>query len=226
LLDNARLFTQTLPEEQRSGLNPLLQAWERQRENARSQMLAHLHSPDYLEFKRKFNVFLNTPGAGVTAVPEDLPTPCQVREIAPALIYTRLGAVRAFDLRLSDASIERLHALRIEFKKLRYTLEYFKEVLGPEAEMIINELKQLQDHLGALNDAQVATRLLREFIDAWEPQQTSLPINERQNLEMVVTYMAYCHAERHRLMSTFPAAWAHFNRPKFRRNLAMAISVL
>ena len=42
---------------------------------------------------------------------------------APVLIYTRLAGVRAYGPLLSTASLEQLHALRIEFKKLRYALD-------------------------------------------------------------------------------------------------------
>jgi CHAD domain-containing protein len=76
--------------------------------------------------------------------------------LAPLLIYTRLASVRAFNAILPDASIEQLHGLRIEFKKLRYTIEFFREVLGEEARAVIDDLKALQDHLGDLNDAQGA----------------------------------------------------------------------
>ncbi len=98
-----------------------------------------------------------------------------------------------------------MHALRIEFKKLRYTVEYFSEVLGKRSVEVINDLKLLQDHLGDLNDAQVATQILGEFIEGWDAQQQTLPIQERQNIEEVVNYLAERHAERHHLMVTFQA---------------------
>ncbi|MBN1147048.1 MAG: CHAD domain-containing protein [Anaerolineales bacterium] len=225
-MEKAQAYLETLPEEERGGLHPLLDAWIEQRQQARARMLAHLDSQEYADFKRKFNVFISTPGAGARQVPMDQPAPNLVQELAPALIYTRLAAARAFGPFLGDASIERLHALRIEFKKLRYSVEYFQEVLGEQAKEVIKNLKKLQDHLGDLNDAQVAVEILRQFIDAWEPGQETLPIHERQNIEAVVSYMAFRYAERHRLMDTFSGAWENFERAEFRRNLALAISVL
>jgi CHAD domain-containing protein len=226
-MEKAHYYLETLPEEERSSLDPLLTTWQERRESARAQMIAHLDSQEYASFKRKYNVFLNTPGAGARQLSEDHPTPLMVYELAPLLIYTRLASVRAYDSFLVDASIELLHALRIEFKKLRYTVEYFREVLGKKAELVIDDLKVLQDHLGDLNDAQVATQLLREFIDTWESRQTALSISERQNLEGVVNYMAIRHAERHNLMITFHQSWNdHFKHRRFRRNLAQAVSVL
>lgn len=226
LMEKANLYLDTLREKQRSGLDPLLLAWGQQRDTARDQMLAFLDSPDYHIFKRKFNVFVNTPGAGARSLPIDQPTPSLVNQLAPVLIYSRLAAVRSFDPYLADAPVERLHALRIEFKKLRYTVEYFREVLGSEAVQVINDLKGIQDHLGDLNDADVATQLLRQFIDSWEPQQMLLPIDERQNPEVILKYMAFRHTERHRLMVTFHEAWTYINRTEFRKNLSRAVAVL
>ncbi len=225
-------------------LAPLFEHWQAEREQARAEMLAYLDSPAYADFKRQFNIFLNTPGAGarrslqsepvpgqVSSGPAPVGPPTLVRELAPVLIYTRLAAARAYAPYLKDAPIERLHALRIEFKKLRYTLEYFQEVLGNQAREVINEIKLLQDHLGDLNDAQVATLLLSDFLtQAGQPQPVTSEVTliaERPSLEGVASYLAFRHAERYRLLQTFEAAWrSHFASGRFRRNLAAAVSVL
>ncbi len=226
-MEKAQAYIDTLPLERRSGLDPLLTRWKEQRETARAKMLEFLDSLEYALFKRNFNIFLNTPGAGTRPIPMDEPSPSQVCHLAPALIYERLASVRAYDPWLRDAPIERLHMLRIEFKKLRYTLEYFREVLGKRAFDVIEDVKQLQDHLGDLNDAQVATQILTEFIASLEQSQHDLPISERENIEEVVNYLAARHAERHHLLVTFPATWAtHFQYRGFRRNLAQAVSSL
>lgn len=229
-LEKANRYLADLPPEAGEGLAPLLDAWREERQAARQAMLSHLDSMDYLAFKRSFNLFLQTPGAGVAAFggKEDdvIPSPRLVREVAPILIYTRLANVRAFDTILPNASLDQLHALRIEFKKLRYTLEYFHEVLGSEAGEVIGEIRRIQDHLGDLNDARVACQLLTAFLENWERQQMALPLNERQNPEAIVAYLAYQHAERHRLLTTFLQIWVRFNRSEIRRSLALGLSVL
>jgi CHAD domain-containing protein len=225
-MEKAQHYLDAQPEADRSGLDPLLLAWGEQRENARAEMLAHLGGDNYRIFKQEFNLFLQTPGAGAHPIPQDQPVPTIVRDVAPALIYTRLAAVRAFDKILQTARIEQLHALRIEFKKLRYTVEFFREVLGEQAKAVIDDLKKLQDHLGDLNDAEVATLILREFLDNWDARQAERLLDERQNPEAIFAYLTARHAERYRLIVTFGELWAYFNREEFRRNLAMAVSVL
>ena len=225
-MEKAQHYLDTLPEGQRHGLDPLLAAWNEQRTADRAKMLEHLDGREYAAFKHKFLEFLTTPGKGARVASQDSPAPDRVRQVVPILVYTRLAAVRAYEPLLSAATLEQLHALRIEFKKLRYTLEYFREVLGAEARMVIEEIKTVQDHLGDLNDANVACQILRNFLDEWETRQNTLPLEERENPEPIVAYLAYRHAERHRLMVTFQDAWAHFDRPELRVKLAAAVSVL
>lgn len=225
-MEKALQYEGTLPEDQRNVLEYLVHTWQEQREEARKKMIEFFNSPEYFTFKRDFNIFLHTPEAGRRSLPMDQPVPDLVREVAPMMIYTRLAAVRCYDAWLVDAPIERLHALRIEFKKLRYTVEYFREVLGPQVEQVIEELKTIQDHLGDLTDAQVAIDILRKFVDDTEANQVDLPIEQRVNLQPVVTYLAYRHDERHRLMVTFDEVWRHFNRKELRKRVAQAVSVL
>jgi CHAD domain-containing protein len=225
-VEKARQYLKTLPKAERLGLEPLLTAWGQERAREREKLLAHLDSESYQQFKRDFNDFTASPGAGARFSPETDPQPDLVRHVVPVLIYTNLAAVRAYEALLPNATIEQLHALRIEFKKLRYTLEFFREVLGKQSREVIDDLKILQDHLGNLNDANVACQMLREFIDNWEDRQVLLPLHDRQNPEPVLAYLAAKHAERHTLMITFPKVWEHFNRPEFRENLALAVAPL
>jgi triphosphatase len=63
--------------------------------------------------------------------------------------------------RLSDAD---LHHLRIQAKKLRYATEAFAPLLDRKMSVnLLNKLKLLQTHLGNLNDAVVAARLVKHL---------------------------------------------------------------
>jgi CHAD domain-containing protein len=226
ILGKAVHYLEELPPDERSGMQPLIQFWQDELTQARTDMLAHLDSQKFGSFIHKFNIFVNTPGAGVLPIQDDPPTPHRVREVAPALIYTRLEAVRAYETILANATIAQLHALRIECKRFRYTVEFFREVLGEEVKSIINGLKGLQDHLGDLHDADVASQIVRQFLTEWDARQTTLPLAERQNPQPIVAYLSQQSVELHRLIVSFPQTWAHFNRPEFRMNLALAVAEL
>jgi CHAD domain-containing protein len=225
-VEKAGHYLRTQPEVVRPGLEPLLVTWQQQRLTEREKMLSHLDSESYNAFKLDFNDFTSTPGAGARANSGSSPRPELVRHVVPVLIYNNLASIRAYQGIITNATLEQLHALRIECKKLRYLLEFFREVLGKGLSAVIDDLKVVQDHLGDLNDANVACHNLREFIDSWEERQVLVPLHERQNPEPVVAYLAAKHAERHKLMAAFPQVWEHFNRPEFLENLALAVSVL
>ncbi len=225
ILAHAIEYQNKLKEVKRPGLEPLILAWKQVIDKKRSKMARHLQDEDYLGFKTNFNRFLQAPDSAAP-VSEYLAMSSHLRDIVPVLVYERYAAVRAYEPILSSASIAQLHALRIEFKKLRYVLEYFREILGESAGPAIAAIKQMQDHLGELHDTDVACSLVSEFLAGWEKKQCARPIPERENPEPIVTYLAYLNAERYRLVSSFPELWRKFNRPEFRQNIAQAISNL
>lgn len=225
-MEKAASYIEALPEEEQNNLDSLVNSWLEQRQNARQEMLIYFDSEEYSTFKRKFSAFLRTPGIGVRSQPKGTPTPNSVREIAPVLIYQRLAWVDSYDSFLEDAPVELLHALRIEFKKLRYTVEYFSEVLGLEAEYVITDLKKVQDHLGDMSDAQVASVILEEFIKKQTSKRSKKSKKEPPSLEGVEAYQVYQVEQRDLLISTFPETWAYFKRPEFRQHLAQAVSAL
>jgi CHAD domain-containing protein len=226
LLENAVTYQEKLKENRRPGLEPLLTDWKQTINKQRTKLVKHLQSEAYHNFKQHFNLFLQAPGSIKNPGSLNGGTNSSVRDIVPVLVYSRYAAIRAYDRILPTASITQLHALRIEFKKFRYILEYFKEILGENANQAITELKQLQDHLGELHDADVACQLVSRFLKDWEEEQIVKPIPERLNPEPIVTYLAYLHAVRYHLISSFPDLWRKFSRPEFRQIIAQAISLL
>lgn len=221
-MEKARRYLEGITEDERSDLDPLLAIWQEQRDAARAKMLAHLDSKKYQGFVSKFNHFLNTEGAGALPSSAEKPTPMRVDQVVPTLIYTRYGVVRGYEAVIENASLETLHALRIDFKRFRYTMEFFREVLGPEAGEVIEDVVVVQDHLGDLQDADVACHLLIEFLDQWSEKER----RDRINISGVTGYLVAKQSELRALVDAFPEIWLHFNRIEIRRALAKAISEL
>jgi CHAD domain-containing protein len=225
-MEKAHHYLDQLPELNRHELDPLLESWMNQRENSRQEMLVYLDSDQYTKFKDSFSTFLAKPERQDILGKEGIPVPHQIQHLAPELIYRHYGEARSFESILENASISQHHALRIQFKKFRYTVEFFKEVLGPEAQPVIDDLKKIQDHLGDLNDADVAAKLLEDQLKLLEKRQDKFPVIQRINTGGIMRYLTHRLSERHQLLLTFPDLWKWFNRDKFRQNLASAISVL
>ena len=57
---------------------------------------------------------------------------------------------------------ERLHAVRVATKKLRYALEVERELMKSRATVRINRLKDMQDALGQIHDYEILLARTRE----------------------------------------------------------------
>jgi CHAD domain-containing protein len=143
-----------LPAEQRAGMQPLLDALTAQHDKAREQLLEDLERRGYRKFKHAFAAFLTTPGAGLAAQPEH--AALRVRDFAGSAIWRRYEQWRAHEVALAQPADEALHQARIAGKRLRYTLEFFADALGPNVEQVLAPLTALQENLGSLQDSVVA----------------------------------------------------------------------
>ena len=212
-MEKARQYLKTLPEVDRGGLDPLLDAWSRKREAAREQMLAYLNSEQYQKFKQEFGAFLAAPHVSARIDNDKSFGSQRVSDIAPNLIRAHLEAVYAFKPGLANPTIKHLHALRIAFKRLRYTIEFFRESFTEHAEECIDTIKVLQDHLGDLNDASIATVILEEFIANW--------FDSHQNIHPMTAYLDVKRNELNLLIETFPDALAIFTNLEFNHILVL-----
>ncbi len=221
-MEKAQRFIDAHPE---ADLTPLVEAWQARLDEARPRLIEHLDSPRFDRFVHDFHAFLTTPGAGAKKAGDRVPT--EARHVLPQLIYGLYEQVRVYDDVADTRDISTLHALRIELKRLRYALEFFEEILGPEARAVIKDVKVMQDHLGDLNDAEVAEGILSEFIAQHDRAHSGTPRFLREpDIDGVAQYLAATRAEKDRLLATFPEAWDNFRREDVRRNLALAVAVL
>ena len=233
--EKTQRYLDDLPEDQRSGLAPLREVWQARRGVARQKMLQYLDGNRYRQFRDRFGEHLAKPGAVnlPPLSPDGEPLPNRLRELVPVAVFQRLAAVRSYDEWVTgpDVPLERLHLLRIAAKRLRYTLEFFQEVLGPEAKASISEVKALQDHLGDLQDAMVASGILRDYLTwgTWghgEPSDKRYPTPVTIVAPGVAAYLAARQSELQRLISGFPQAWGPVRSRKFSQLVTSALAPL
>ena len=205
-----------LPAAGQEAMEPLRGAWRRQREVARGRLVARLDSKPYRSFVEDYLDFTESPGAG--ELPTLMGQPSLVRDTAGSRILAAYERVRAYETVITWADVPTLHALRIEGKRLRYTLEYFAEVLPVGARKLIAGVTEMQDHLGLLNDADVAARISREWLNLNAPY---LPAASR---EAVGLYLDSREADVERLRRSFRPVWRRMTGPTFRRALGLAIT--
>lgn len=202
----------------RDDLGPLEVAWRSKREEARAALVKELASARHRRWLTSFIRFVEVDDAGVA--PTTGAEPTTVRERAGSQIWAAYERVRAFERVVDGAAPETLHRLRIEAKRLRYSIEFVREALAPEAADPIARITALQDHLGLLNDADVAAAMTREFL-----AERSHALTPAQSAA-VADYLA----EQERLVVELSASvgppWAAVTSLAFRRRLGRVLAEL
>jgi len=211
LIEALETYQAALPDREAAAIQPLIEAWRSQRDEARELLLHELDSDAYRRWLDDYREFTLHDGLAVT--PSSPTSPHRVRDVFPARIWQAYGQVRAYEPVLRWADVATLHELRIAAKRLRYTLEFVRETLGPETAPLVARIVALQDHLGLLNDADVAATLARTFLvehagelDEFETQVIGRYLVTR---EQAVT----------RLRRTVGGPWRGVAGPGFRRAL-------
>jgi hypothetical protein len=84
---------------------------------------------------------------------------------ARRIIETRLGEMLSFAPWVADQNnVEEIHNLRIAAKRLRYSLELFRFGLPSGTGGLIDEVKEIQEHIGDMHDADVMIERVLEII--------------------------------------------------------------
>jgi CHAD domain-containing protein len=219
LIHAAEAHRATLPEGDAAAFTPLVHAWSDDREVARLLLMRELDSSAYSRLVEEYRIFVTAEGAAVLA-PASPVAPHRVRDTAGSRIWLAYEQVRGYESVLRWADIETIHQLRIAGKWLRYTLEFFREALGPEVDQLIPRVVALQDHLGWLHDADVTIAMTRQFLVSnagrLSPAET----------EVIAAYLQGRERELERLRRTIGAPWRGLNGVAFRRLLGRALSGL
>jgi CHAD domain-containing protein len=217
-LEAADAYRADLPTSEQRALEPLLIAWRDHRDHARTLLIRDLDGDRYRRWLDDYVDFVRTEGAAVRAV---VPTaPHRVRDTAPSRIWAAYEGVRAYEPILRWADVETLHDLRISGKWLRYTLEFVREALGPEANPLIARVTALQDHIGLMHDADLTASLARTFL-----------VEHGSSLSQVETsaigrYLVDRERETARLRRTIGVPWRGIAGPGFRRGLGRVVASL
>ena len=207
-----------LPDAERQGLEPLAAAWRVARDEARVLLVRELDSARHRRWLEDYTEFARSEGRAARAV--EGATPNRVRDTAPSRILAAHERVRAYEVVLKAADVATLHELRIAAKWLRYSIEFVREPLGPDAEPLIARVTALQDHLGLLHDADVAAAQARDLVAS---RARALSGDE---IAAIDRYAARCEARREALVRSVGPAWHAVAGLEFRRRLGRVLAGL
>lgn len=212
-----------LPDPLAGELEPLLQLLVELRDDGRRRMLAWLGSRSRLRDMERFESFLerleDRYGIGAEApprrrrrVPGDRPT----GEVAQEILHAAARRVFKKGDRIGKHSPpESLHALRIAVKRLRYTADALEDVAPRDLVLWLKQTAEIQDLLGAYNDARVMESQLTGWIDKAPARR--LP---RKTILAVGGLLGVQERRAREARKAFRRLWREFAREKWRRRLA------
>lgn len=155
-------YRESLTESVRKDLEPLNRFLEKHQRIEQQRMSRSLGTKRYRTLLDSWRTFLESPS------PEESDLPFATRpigEVARLRIWKAYRRVMKKGGAITpDTEAEALHRLRIDCKKLRYLIEFFRSLFDAATiGKIIKALKQLQDNLGDFNDYEVQQRALVRF---------------------------------------------------------------
>ncbi|MDE2853892.1 MAG: CHAD domain-containing protein [Chloroflexota bacterium] len=207
-------FQASLPPASQTHMAQVVSVLDERRKECRAGLHQLFDSKRYARFLRQFQRLAKGSGQGARRV-KRAETPHQVRHVLPLLLHERLARVRSYDSVLPAAEDEILHALRVEYKQLRYALEFFQPILGSSAARFLQQAKRMQDILGRINDIAVFSAYVSR-LEGLTPEQTAV----------VDAYMAARNEELAGLREQFNDAWLRFNNRRTQRQFSDSLLVL
>ncbi len=193
-------------------LFPLVEYLLRAKKDAHKELSANLESRKFQNLLTAWKRFLLTP------VPR---RPRAERALQPIWSESRTRLARVYrrvikrGLRIDDSSPPAdLHRVRLDCKKLRYLLEFFRSLFEAESvELFVRRLKDLQNNLGDFNDLQVQQAALREWAEESRTGR-SLPA---ATLLAMGRLLDLLESQEGKEQSRFGRTFARFAKPANRR---------
>jgi CHAD domain-containing protein len=210
-----REYRAALPEHMGSDLGPLQDFLDRHQQIEYRELGLLLDTERYGLLLRDWQKFLDLPIPSETDLPEAT-TP--ILELASRRIWKSYRRVlKKGNAITPDTPPEALHRLRIECKKLRYLLEFFRSLFKTEAiGAPIKALKELQDNLGDFNDLEIQQATLRQYGQAMVAEQTATA-ESLMAMGRLVDHLERRQLEERQLFHRrFPEFASRQNRERFR----------
>jgi CHAD domain-containing protein len=218
LLEGLAAYTEGLPEAGGEAMAPLRDAWRQDRERARQRLVGLLDSRAYQDFVEDYLALTESPGIGSRMTSGAIGEPVLVRDTAGSRILAAYEHVRAYETVMAWADLTTLHELRIAGKRLRYTIEYFAEVLPISSRALIATVTDVQDHLGLMNDAHVAAMITRDWLNAHAHELSAA------SRDAIGLYLERREEDAERARRTFRPLWRRITGRAFRRTLGAVVT--
>jgi CHAD domain-containing protein len=210
-------YRDMLPVRLRAGLDGFFADLEERRRHELKLLRRHLSSKRYRSLLSDWRTFLVADDSPLFGEPSRE----SCRELADRTIRKRFRAFLRKGAAITDDSPDSdMHNLRIQGKKLRYLLEFFRSLYDEKSlEQFVKQLKKMQDNLGDFNDICVQEEMLGARLDGLGGSGRRVLL-QAAALGGLVTVQA---KKRIVLRNQFAATYAAFSSPQNRDLLALLI---
>jgi len=157
-------YAKLLPPALRAGLDAFFGDLQSERAKVYRQFARDFNSAEVKAKLRAWETFL-TKRAPVSQ-PDCPDGEAPVADLARKLLRKRFNRIIKDGRKITDQTPdEAVHELRIQFKKLRYLLEFFKSLFaGEELDYLIKRSRKMQSVLGDFNDMCVQQRTISDYL--------------------------------------------------------------
>jgi len=168
LLDKKH-YQDMLPDSHAQGLDELYVQVEKQRQLEKNRLARYLASKQFQNDISDCRSELSETPAYLSPLSRK-----PIQGVARSLLIKRFRKIESMSAQLhADSDDEQVHDIRKEFKKLRYLIEFFIELLPKKrTARLLKNLKQLQVTLGDFNDYCVQIDFLSGFEDEAQIEMT------------------------------------------------------
>jgi CHAD domain-containing protein len=197
-----------LPGVLREGLAGFFAEMADRRQQEREKMIDALQSPRYRKIISDWQAYLDRDDGDDPSRHSERP----VYEYARKIIYRRYDRIMKKGGAIGPSSPdEDLHRLRIQCKKLRYSLEFFSSLFPTEEiARVIKQLKGLQNNLGDFNDLSVQQDMLQDYLATIKPGSDK----ELKLAAAIGGLLAALHHEQSDVRNRFVATFGKFSGSK------------
>ncbi|MGI9536871.1 MAG: CHAD domain-containing protein [Desulfocapsaceae bacterium] len=211
-------YLSLLPAVLDDGMSTFFDQLETSRAGELKALQTHLSSERFGKLLSDWNNFLSDPDSELFK--GSRAESC--RTYADTMILKRFRSFIRDGNRISDASAdEELHQLRINGKKFRYLLEFFKSFYDEkQVSEFLKYMKRLQDNLGVFNDLSVQQNMLGGQLDGLRAKNLQT-ISFAASLGGLIAILS----EKHRVVrSEFESTYSEFSRPQVQELLKVLVS--
>jgi len=168
----------------------------------REKMRGYLQSNAYLKFKDIFIYFLSTPEYKQEIMNQTM----EIHQFVRNSIDVKMAEVLSHVYLEFPSAAKRMHKLRIAAKELRYSLEFFHEIIGKDVWDKVIVLTEIQDHLGQINDIYLTLEIMNGLLSLDYEIDCSL-------IDVIREFKRVNNFELNALIDTFPGIWCKFKDP-------------